>query len=345
MHDVRIGTSGWSYPSGPGTWNGIFYPAGRIGRSRGFDELAYYADHFSTVEVNASFYRVPDPAVTRKWAQRTPRDFDFSVKLFQKFTHPVMHRRSAERGQVPESEPSEIPLVTAADVDTFRAAIAPLAEAGKLAAVLAQFPPSFRESPEARGYLDWLLHAFKDVRVAVELRHRSWSDRAGETLALLGGHKAAWAQIDEPKFRFSIRQNHLPNVRGFYYMRLHGRNAARWWTHDHPDDRYNYLYTPQELQQVTDTISTVRRLVQTIYVYLNNHFAAKSVANAAVLRHGIGQGVPGPYSHEMLRRYGFLRPYVREEAEGEGSPLFGDEDGEETPAGDAESQGEKPARS
>ena len=78
-------------------------------------------------------------------------------------------------------------------------------------------------------------------------------------------------------------------------MRLHGRNAEQWWTHDHPDDRYNYLYSPGEIDGFADTVATVRRLVQKIYVYLNNHFAGKAVANAATLRHRLGQPVPGEY--------------------------------------------------
>ena len=82
---------------------------------------------------------------------------------------------------------------------------------------------------------------FSDYLLAVELRHRSWSDRFGDTLALLNTFQAAWVQIDEPKFRFSIRQNYLPNVEGFYYMRLHGRNAAHWWRHGASEDRYGYL--------------------------------------------------------------------------------------------------------
>src|SRR5215813_3654522 len=87
--DLRIGTSGWNYPSGRGTWNGIFYPPSR-GRARGFDELSFYAEHFNTVEVNSTFYGQPRPEVTRSWVARTPPSFDFSIKLYQKFTHPKM---------------------------------------------------------------------------------------------------------------------------------------------------------------------------------------------------------------------------------------------------------------
>src|SRR5438093_1521961 len=87
--DLRIGASGWNYPSGQGTWNGIFYPRGRR-RPKGFDELAYYAEHFNTVEVNSTFYGQPRADVCRGWADRTPRGFEFAIKLYQKFTHPRM---------------------------------------------------------------------------------------------------------------------------------------------------------------------------------------------------------------------------------------------------------------
>jgi uncharacterized protein YecE (DUF72 family) len=304
MGEVRIGTSGWSYPSGPGAWNGIFYPA-RRGGARGAGELAYYAEHFETVEVNSSFYRLPDSAVTKKWASQTPARFDFCLKLFQKFTHPDMHLKGVEaRGG---SREGPVPAVTGVDVDAFRQSIDPIAAAGKLGALLVQFPPSFRHADDARDYLAWLLQAFSDYPIAVELRHRSWSDQQQATLALLNAHNASWVQIDEPKFRFSIQQSRLPNLGSLYYMRLHGRNAEKWWTHGHPDERYDYLYSPGEIAGFADTVTRVRELVQKIYVFMNNHFAGKAVANAAALRHAIGQPVPGEYSDQMLARYPFLR--------------------------------------
>jgi uncharacterized protein YecE (DUF72 family) len=134
-------------------------------------------------------------------------------------------------------------------------------------------------------------------------------------------------QIDEPKFRFSIRQNHLPNLGSLYYMRLHGRNAEKWWSHDHPDERYNYLYSPAEVDGFADTVAQVRQLVQRIYVFMNNHFAGKAVANAAALRHALGQPVPGEYSGEMLARYPLLAGIA---ARPGGDLLFG---GPEDPEG------------
>src|SRR5262245_48225419 len=94
---LHIGTSGWSYPSGKGRWNGLFYPASRS-RKAGtdtFDELSFYAEHFDTVEVNSTFYMQPRPEMVRGWVERTPPGFVFSMKLYQKFTHPKMFRERA----------------------------------------------------------------------------------------------------------------------------------------------------------------------------------------------------------------------------------------------------------
>ena len=302
---VRVGTSGWNYPTGRGTWNGIFYPvppgSGRR-KPRGFDELSFYAEHFDTVEVNSSFYRVPTAATTRKWAERTPRDFEFSLKLYQKFTHPEMYTKATGL------DASDIDR---ADVDELRAALEPLADAGKLGALLAQFPPSFKNEPDARGYLTWLLEAFTGYPVAVELRHRSFSDDPQDTLALLGEFGAAWVQIDEPKFRFSIRQNLLPNVKTFYYLRLHGRNAAQWWKHDSSEDRYNYLYSAEELAPIIEAADTASRAVKKSYVYTNNHFSAKSVANAVQIKQQLGQPLAGEYPEAFVEHFPDLKGVVR----------------------------------
>jgi uncharacterized protein YecE (DUF72 family) len=297
--EIRVGTSGWSYPSGEGTWNGIFYPAKK---AKGFDELAFYAEHFDTVEVNSSFYRVPALKTTEEWVKRTPKDFEFSLKLFQKFTHPEMFLKATGK------DPGDIDRK---DVDDFRAAIEPLAKAGKLGALLAQFPPSFKNEPGARDYLAWLLHAFRDYLVAVELRHKSFSDDPVETMALLGEFGAALVQIDEPKFKTSIRQNRLPNVKTFYYLRLHGRNAAQWWKHDKAEDRYNYLYSGEELEPIVEAVEEASREVKKSYAYANNHFSAKSVANAATIKAKLGQELDGAYPEPFVQRYPDLQGLVK----------------------------------
>jgi uncharacterized protein YecE (DUF72 family) len=291
---VRIGTCGWSYPNGHGTWNGVFYPARR---PRGFDELAFYADHFDTVEVNSTFYRMPEPAATASWVRRTPTHFGFAVKLFQKLTHPNMYlaRRGGSEWDV-----------TGGDLDQFRMGLAPLAEADRLVALLVQFPPSFHADPHTSGYLAWLLSALADYPLAVELRHRSWSDQTGDTRALLAAHGAAWVHIDEPKFSTSVQQSLVETLAAetrLLYFRLHGRNSAAWWTHETSEDRYNYLYSRAELTPFAQAASQASATGRRALVYMNNHFSAKAVANAAILKHQLGDLVPGVYTREMVVRY------------------------------------------
>jgi uncharacterized protein YecE (DUF72 family) len=285
---IRVGTSGWNYPQGRGTWNGIFYPLPGE-RGPGFDELRFYAARFNTVEVNSTFYGQPRANVSLGWVRRTPVDFEFSIKLYQKFTHP---RSTLDATPIARS-----------DVDAFRGGIEPIAASGRLGALLAQFPPSFQQTPEALEYLGWLLMTFRDYPVAVELRHRSWSDDEPATRAVLGGHGAAWVQIDEPKFRFSIRQDLRPNLETFHYVRLHGRNAAQWWEHEQAEDRYNYLYSSRELEPIADVTRRARARVKKAYLYLNNHFAAQAVANAAMLRHLLDEPLTEPLPAELVARY------------------------------------------
>ena len=139
--------------------------------------------------------------------------------------------------------------------------------------------------------------------------------RPAGTLRLLNGLGAAWVQIDEPKFRLSIAQNRLPNVESFYYMRLHGRNARKWWRHDRAEERYDYHYSAAELQPFRDTADAAARLVKRLYLYMNNHFAAKAVANAATLKHQLGLEAGGAWRAEMVTRYPELEGVVRTEPE------------------------------
>ena len=302
--EILIGTSGWNYSTGRGTWNGVFYPSRR---PRGFDELAYYAERFDTVEVNSTFYRMPEPAMSEAWVRRTPLGFQFAIKLFQKFTHPDMY---LARDGVSDWDLSR------ADVDLFRRGIDPLAEGGRLAALLLQFPPSFHADVETRDYLDWLLEAFEGYPLAVELRHRSWSDDGAETTARLDAHAASLVLIDEPKFSSSIRQPSAgaPAVAGrsrLTYVRLHGRNAGQWWEHDASEDRYDYLYSTAELRPFAKTARAAAKSSRRVLLYLNNHFSAKSVANAVILKHELDQPITGEYPPEMIARFPELAGVVR----------------------------------
>jgi uncharacterized protein YecE (DUF72 family) len=293
---LRIGTSGWNYPTGKGSWNGIFYPLPED-RERGFDELRFYAERFNTVEVNSTFYGQPRANAALGWVKRTPPGFEFTVKLYQKFTHPEM---SVEPGPV-----------TGADVDAFKGGIDPLAAAGKLGPLLVQFPASFQRTQEAVDYLGWLLRAFAGYALAVELRHRSWSDATAATESLLGEHRAAWVQIDEPKFPSSIRQDLAGGTADFYYLRLHGRNAKEWWDHAESEDRYNYFYSPGELAPIAGKVRDALGMARTrpretakkAYLLLNNHFSAQSVANATMLKKMLDEPVTARMPAELVERF------------------------------------------
>jgi uncharacterized protein YecE (DUF72 family) len=296
---LRIGTSGWNYPTGKGSWNGIFYPLPED-REPGFDELRFYSERFNTVEVNSTFYGQPRANATLGWVKRTPEDFEFAVKLYQKFTHPNM-----------SNEPGP---VTQADIDAFKGGIDPLAASGKLGPLLIQFPSSFQRSPEAIDYVAWLLQAFAGYALAVELRHRSWSD-AAETAQLIETHRAAWVQIDEPKFPSSIRQDLKGAPADLYYLRLHGRNAREWWDHAESEDRYNYFYSGEELQPIANKVRDVRAMIKKAYLFLNNHFSAQSVANAVTLKKMLDEPITGKMPAEFVERFpdlaGIVATYPR----------------------------------
>lgn len=275
--EIRVGTSGWHYPRGNGTWNGPFYP---LKRPRGFDELRFYAERFNTVEVNATFYRQPEADMSRKWLERTPDGFLFSIKLFQKFTHPDMYL--ARPGATDWD-------VTAGDIDLFRAGLDPIASANRLGALLVQFPSSFHATPDAREYVSWLLRAFRDYPRAVEFRHKSWAESGTDTVARLDAEGAALVQIDEPSAHWHrAPETHAPLA----YFRLHGRNSAQWWAHEQAEDRYNYLYTEAELQPFADETKAEAALEKRVLVYFNNHFSAKAVANADILKNQLGELAP-----------------------------------------------------
>ncbi len=308
---VRVGTSGWSYPGGRGTWDGVFYPV-KHARPRGFDELEFYARWFDVVEVNSTFYGQPRAQVTAAWANRTPSTFEFAVKLFQKFTHPSMFLAhvAADAPSAEASAVAEAGVVRQADIDAFKLGVEPLAAAGKFGALLIQFPPSFTATAAGVDYLGWLLRTFADYAPAVELRHKSWSDSGPDTAALLAAYDAAWVLIDEPKFPFSVRQtwNAPPGSAavGRAYARFHGRNAAAWWVHAAAEDRYNYLYSADELAPLAEATSTLAAQVKKTRLFFNNHFSAQGIANAVQLRRQLGQDVPSPLPPALVERFPWL---------------------------------------
>ncbi|PPD57639.1 DUF72 domain-containing protein [Dehalogenimonas etheniformans] len=277
MAQYCIGTSGWSYPRGEGTWNGYFYPPGTK------NELGFYSQFFGCVEINSSFYSPINPSWAESWVRKTPDDFIFTAKLWQKFTHPKMF----------EAATGEAAAISRDDVDLYLKGIEPIARAGKLGAILAQFPPSFENGALGRQILEAVLRTFRDYPMAVELRHKSWSDDP-TTATLLSTYDVAWVQIDEPKFSFSIARDLPATSTKLAYFRFHGRNAADWWTGNN-ETRYRYLYPPEEIEELTERVKKSATTAKQTFALFNNHWKAYAPRNAGDLIRSLDlpfQGLP-----------------------------------------------------
>lgn len=235
----------------------MFYPLLKT------DELKFYSRYFNVVEINSTFYRPCNPKTAESWAKRTPSDFEFTVKAWQQFTH------NKEEW-------------TAAEIEEFKSGILPLIEADKLGCLLFQFPTSFRHTTETMDRLKSLLTAFEDYPKAVELRHRSWTD----VFPSLESFGAVPTFIDEPKFKDSIRQDIAEAGAHLLYLRFHGRKFDKWWKHEHRNERYDYLYAPEELQPYAVRLKSIleNKDIQRAYIFFNNHPGAKAVANAVMMR-------------------------------------------------------------
>lgn len=256
---IRVGTAGWSYDD----WKGIVYPPDM---PRSLHPLEYLSGFFDTVEVNASFYRPPDPRHGESWLRKVaanPR-FMFTFKLWERFTH--------QRDAWPSP----------AELRQFCDGIAPVMDAGKLGALLVQFPWSFKRTGENRQWLARVLDAFAEYPLALEIRHASWN--RPEVYAGLAERKVAFCNIDQPLFADSLSPSAKVTAR-VGYVRLHGRNALDWFREDAGrDERYNYLYSRQELEQWLRMVQRMRKLAEEIYVITNNHYEGQAVVNAFELK-------------------------------------------------------------
>jgi len=261
--NIRVGPAGWSYPD----WSGYVYPKRR---PKGFHEATYLAQFFDTIEINTSFYAPMRADHAKQWIDRVaanPR-FLFTAKLWQKFTH--------EGIVIPAS-------IAAEDGRAVRAGFDVLHKAGKLGAMLLQFPFSFHRNKESRAYLEQLLRRFADYPLAVEVRHASWND--AEILAILRERRVAFCNIDQPVIGKSLEPS-AEVTAPIGYVRFHGRRYDTWFSDDAsvPSyERYNYLYSAKELEPWAARIETLAEKARNVFVVTNNHYLGKGVVNALQL--------------------------------------------------------------
>jgi uncharacterized protein YecE (DUF72 family) len=260
---IRIGPAGWSYQD----WEGIVYPPKKGSK---FDPLIYLSEFFDTIELNNTFYRPPTPAMSKSWARRVqsnPR-FKFTAKLYRNFTHA---RES----------------LTEADEGTFKSGLAPLVEAGRLGALLLQFPYSFHNKEGNLAYVKDLADRFKEVPLVLEIRHASW-DRAS-AYRFLREIGMGFCNVDQPQVSYSIGPTKTVTGK-IGYLRLHGRNVKDWFREDAGRDaRYDYLYNEFELFEISERIRAIAKEAEEVYVITNNHYRGKAACNALELKAKMGE--------------------------------------------------------
>jgi uncharacterized protein YecE (DUF72 family) len=297
---VRIGTCSWADKTLAKYW----YPTGIPPRER----LRYYATHFSTVEVDSTFYRVPARTAVAGWAERTPADFVMHAKAFALMTrHPVKLSQlppelrdgveADERGRVVRP-PREL------RAEVFRAFIeglAPLREAGKLGGILFQLPPYLVYKPASLDYLEWAHDQLGDHRMLVEFRHRSWfeEDVRADLLCWLDDRGIAYVTVDAPRVDAkNVPLTVIAETAGLAYVRFHGRNATTWNVRGRTAaERFDYLYSEEELREWVEPLRELAARSEEAYALFNNNNqtdgVAQAPAGAQLLRRLLEQsGVP-----------------------------------------------------
>jgi uncharacterized protein YecE (DUF72 family) len=260
--EIRVGPAGWSYAD----WEGVVYPPHK---PRGFHEAEYLAQFFDTIEINTSFYQPLRPEMSNAWIRRVERNsnFKFTAKLLRVFTH----ERNASRQ----------------DEKDVKQGLEPLREAGRLGALLLQFPWSFKNTEENHEYLSGLFVQFMEYPLVLEVRHSSWN--RPEIFQWLADMGVGFCNIDQPVIGRSIAPSQRATA-PVSYVRLHGRNYEHWFSSsDQVEERYNYLYSPEELKPWAERINHIARETQVTYVITNNHYRGKAVANALQLIHLISK--------------------------------------------------------
>ena len=314
MGRIRVGISSWVDPAL--IEEGSFYPKRSMSAEA---RLRYYAGVFDTVEVNSSYYAIPDALNARRWAERTPPGFIFHVKAYALMTghHPrpqtlpadVLRwlpdnpRRTRRDEIASEAFPPE---AIDATFRLFHAALAPLADAGKLGYVLFQFAPWVRFSEARLEQIASLPGRLPGFRVAVEFRDRSWfPGHAAETLTALTTARIAHVVVDAPS-----TVNAIPFVRAVTartaVLRLHGRHAEGWMRQlrgEEPSvrEKYDYLYSQEELRQLLPDVEALANEAEDVFISFNNNNRDYPVKNALMMRRLLGQPVShGPASLPFL---------------------------------------------
>jgi len=291
MTHYFIGTAGWSYKD----WDGIVYPKTKY---RGFNPLVFLTRYINIVEINSTFYRPPAISMSLSWIKKveSQHDFLFSVKLHQIFTH--------QRENISQK-----------DVDGFKFGIEPIRAKNRLAAILIQFPWSFINTALHKEYLKNLFKLFSEYPLTLEVRHSSWDNP--DFYRFLSEYGVSFCNIDQPLFHNSIKPGTVCTNPKFSYVRFHGRNYKNWFRKDAGrDERYNYLYTKEELEEWTKRIKELGKKSDNVFVITNNHYRGQALANALQIKNMI-TGEKFDISPELIKHYPDLKEIVEKLKKGQ----------------------------
>lgn len=250
---ILVATSGYAYND----WKGNFYPR-NINKK---EMLAFYAQKFPFTELNFTYYTMPNKFIFYNMLEKTPESFLFVVKAFGGITHKRDDLQNYSR--------------------EFIDALEPMITSNRLACVLFQFPYSFRNTRKNTEYLKRIRENFGEIPLVVEFRSSDWIKES--VIRFLKENEMGFVCVDEPRIKGLIPPV-TAATSSIGYIRFHGRNAAKWYNHSKPYERYDYLYSKQELMEWVPRILQLEKQTEVVFVAMNNHFNAQAVINAKMLQ-------------------------------------------------------------
>ncbi len=292
MTECRVGTCSWTDKTL--IEESDFYPPTVKTPAQ---RLQFYTTHFSTVEVDSSFYAFPAERNALLWVERTPKSFLFNCKAFALFTfHPVaLHslpsflraELPSHLQETPSLQASSLPQeFLALSLHVFFQSLRPLQEAKKLGYLLFQFPPWFKKGEREITYLTWLRERAGNFHLAIEFRHRSWlkEENRADTLSLLRSLNCTYVCVDEPQLSWTVPPLIAQTTKSMV-VRFHGRNRTAWQNHHTSvHERFAYFYQEEELRPWAQKLASFLGKSERIFLMFNNCYRDYAVRNAQMMQ-------------------------------------------------------------
>ncbi len=303
---ILIGTASWSDPGFVERWYPKKMPAG--------ERLAWYAQHFELVEVNSTFYSVPEPRMVERWCAATPDGFTFDVKMHQLFSFhstsakmlpPDLQKRAETdaKGKVKSTAELQEALLK-----IFLRSMSIIRDAGKLGVLLLQLSPAFSPRKHQLNELEPLIEMLSDHDLAIEFRNRNWAvgDQLESTIDFVREHRAIFVNVDAPASdHFTVMPSDLDEVTNpkIAYLRLHGRNAKAYITGKTVAARFDYDYKGEEIAEIVNRSKKLSKEARDVHVIFNNNNLDYAPRSALRLRKALGQIVKTPMQSETAELF------------------------------------------